>query len=93
MDKLVGRVLRQRETWWNAFKQGCRIKGYDYEKMPGEFKYRYPAPGSSEQTPESRPNMFKEHYTTPFRDSDFNIRPVDKMPEPAPFVRNMPRVE
>ena len=33
------------------------------------------------QTEETRPMMYKEHYTTPFRDSEFNIRPKDKMPE------------
>ena len=35
--------------------------------------------------------MYKQHYTTPFRDSDFNIRPKDKQP-PTPVMKTSHRM-
>jgi hypothetical protein len=46
MDKLALKLNRKRLNWWDAFKKGISIQGYDYYKPPAEIKYRYPAPGS-----------------------------------------------
>ena len=54
------------------------IHGYAYYEMPGEIRYRYPAPGSCDQAKIDHPNLFKRHWKTPFRDSHLNIRPKEK---------------
>jgi hypothetical protein len=57
---------------------GLSIKGYEYYKIPEEIRFRYPAPGSVALDDSSYPHLFKKHWKTPFRDSHFNIRPLEK---------------
>lgn len=77
MDKLATAVNRTRLNWWDAFKKGINIKGYEYYKPPGEIKYRYPAPGSCPIDDEDHP--YNEHYKTPFKASHYNIRDKKKV--------------
>jgi len=73
MDKVVGRLNQTRLNWWQAFKQGVNLKGYNYYKPPPELKYRYPAPGSAPLDPVDHPNLYKKHWKTPYRESPYNI--------------------
>jgi hypothetical protein len=73
MDKVTTKLNLTRLNWWSAFKQSLNIKGYDYYKHPDELKYRYPAPGSCPKLPEDHPNLYKQHWKTPYRDSPYNI--------------------
>ena len=57
---------------------GVNIKGYEYYNIPGEIRMRYPAPGSVALDEVSYPHLFKKHWKTPFRDSQFNIRRKEK---------------
>ncbi len=74
MDKVLGKIYQTRENWWQAFKLGANLKGYDYYKPPPELKYRYPAPGSVAQDEQSYPHLFKKHWKTPYRESPYNIQ-------------------
>jgi len=78
MDKVVAKVKQTRHNWWEAFKLSLKIRGYEYYKPPPEIKYRYPAPGSCALTPEDRPNLYKKHWKTPFRESPYNIQIKEK---------------
>lgn len=77
MNKVIRRVKQTRENCWEAFKSTVRLRGYEYYKPPPEVKYRYPAPGSVPQTPEDKPNLYKNHWKTSFKDSELNIRPKE----------------
>jgi len=72
------RLNLTRKNWYEAFKMGMMIKGYEYYEAPGEIRYRYPAPGSVALDDSSYPHLFKKHWKTPFRDSHFNIRQQEK---------------
>jgi hypothetical protein len=78
VDKIVTKVSQTRKNWYEAFKMGCNIKGYEYYKYPDEIRYRYPAPGSVPLDEVSYPHLFKKHWKTPFRDSPYNIRRKEK---------------
>lgn len=78
MDKVVGRLNQTRLNWWQAFKQGVNLKGYNYYKPPPELKYRYPAPGSAPLDPVDHPNLYKKHWKTPYRESPYNIQKKEK---------------
>lgn len=78
MDKVLGKVNQTRLNWWQAFKSGINLKGYDYYKHPAELKYRYPAPGSCDQTEVDQPHLFKTHWKTPWRDSPYNIQKKER---------------
>jgi hypothetical protein len=80
MDKVLGKINQTRLNWWQAFKLGCNLKGYDYYKPPPEIKYRYPAPGSVPQDEDNYHHLFKKHYKTPYRDSPYNIQKKEKIP-------------
>lgn len=73
MDKVVGRLNQTRHNWWEAFKLSISIKGYKYYVMPPELKFRYPAPGSCPLDEVDHPNLYKNHWKTPYRDSNYNI--------------------
>ena len=55
------------------------LRGYDYWKQPKEIKYRYPAPGSVPQRPQDRPHLYKHDWRTPFTESPFDVRTIDKV--------------
>lgn len=78
VDKVAQRLNITRRNWYDAFKMGLSIKGYEYYKIPEEIRFRYPAPGSVALDDSSYPHLFKKHWKTPFRDSHFNIRPLEK---------------
>jgi len=78
MNRLVNKVQSTRKNWFEAFKVGCNIHGYNYYEMPAEIRYRYPAPGSGALDSTSHPHLYKKHWKTPFRDSQFNIRNKEK---------------
>jgi hypothetical protein len=46
MEKLATKINKTRLNWWVSFKEGLKIKGYEYYQPPPELRYRYPAPGS-----------------------------------------------
>lgn len=52
---------------------------YKYYQIPPNLKYRYPAPGSCDLAKEDHPNLFKSHWKTPYRESEFNIRIKEKI--------------
>ena len=77
MDKVIGKIKNVRFNWWEAFKQGVKLNGYEYYKPPKEIKYRYPAPGSVPLDKRSKPNLFKKDFKLPYKDSLYNIRAKD----------------
>lgn len=78
MDKVLNKVNQTRLNWWQAFKLGISLKGYDYYKPPPEIKYRYPAPGSVPHDEVDHPNLYKKHWKTPYRDSTYFIQKKEK---------------
>ena len=78
VDKIVKKVVETRKNWYEAFRLGVNIKGYEYYKSPGEIKYRNPAPGSVALDEVSQPHLFKKHWKMPFRESPYNIRRKEK---------------
>ena len=84
--KLLQKVEQTRENWWTAFKGFCTLRGYRYYNNPAEAKYRYPAPGSVAHTPEDKPNLFKNHWKTPWVESEHNIRPKELLEPYDPVV-------
>ena len=80
VEKVIKNVKRNNHVMWDAFKAGMNIHGYNYYEIPPELRYRYPAPGSTAIDKKSFPHMFKAHWKTPFRDSQFNIRPKEVRP-------------
>lgn len=79
MDKLLGKLNQTRLNWYQAFKGGIGIKGYDYYKPPGEIKYRYPAPGSCPHDEVDHPHLYKKHWKTPYRESPYNIQKKERL--------------
>lgn len=45
--------------------------------MPEGIKYRYPAPGSCPLDVMDNPNLYKNDWKVPFRNSDYNIQKVE----------------
>lgn len=78
MDKVLGKLNQTRLNWYQAFKGGISVKGYDYYKHPAELKYRYPAPGSCPLDEADHPHLYKKHWKTPYRESPFNIQKREK---------------
>jgi len=78
MDKVLGKLNQTRLNWYQAFKGGIGIKGYDYYKVPAELKYRYPAPGSCPHDEVDHPNLYKKHWKTPYRESPYNIQKKER---------------
>jgi hypothetical protein len=78
VDKVVGKVYSVRKNWYDAFKMGANMKGYQYYQIPDNLRYRYPSPGSVAMDEVSYPHLFKKHWKLPFRDSPYNIRRVEK---------------
>ena len=78
MDKVVTTFRATRERWYEAFKLARGVRGHAYYKIPDGIKYRYPAPGSCPHDKDDHQNLFKPHWKTPYRDSPYNIRPVEK---------------
>lgn len=78
MDKVLGKINQTRLNWWQAFKLGINLKGYNYYKPPPEIKYRYPAPGSSPHDEVDHPHLYKKHWKTPYRESPYNIQKKEK---------------
>ena len=78
MERVANKVSQTRKNWYNAFKLACNIKGYEYYQPPDEIRYRYPSPGSVALDKDSYPHLFKKHWKTPFRDSPYNIRGIEK---------------
>lgn len=77
MDKVVNTVKKTRADMWGAFKAGLSIKGYKYYEPPSQIKYRYPAPGSCSLDHLDHPNLYKNDWKTPFRQSDYNIQKIE----------------
>jgi len=73
VDRIVKTVKKGRADVWEAFKKSISITGYKYYVPPPEVKYRYPAPGSCALDVDDHPNLYKNNWKTPFRQSDYNI--------------------
>lgn len=78
VDKVVKRAYKARDNWWEAVKAGVNLHGYYYYDIPPNLRYRYPAPGSCALDEVSYPHLFKAHWKTPFRNSQYNIRQKEK---------------
>jgi hypothetical protein len=78
MDKIIKAASKARRDGWQAFKSGISLKGYDYYKPPEAVKYRYPAPGSCALDVDDHFNLYKDDWKRPFRQSEFNIRPIEQ---------------
>jgi hypothetical protein len=78
MDKVLGKLNQTRLNWYQAFRGGITIKGYDYYNHPKELKYRYPAPGSCPLDEVDHPHLYKKHWKTPYRESNYNIQKREK---------------
>lgn len=97
VDKVIKRVNTSRLSMWSAFKGACNIHGYNYYEIPAELRYRYPAPGSCAHDQIDHPNLYKKHWKTPFRDSNYNIRNVEKVvtmeDNTDHFISEMPKLD
>jgi hypothetical protein len=79
-DKVVKAIKRGRADMWDSVVKGLSITGYKYYK-PHEslgIHFRYPAPGSGALDWEDHPNLYKQHWKTPFRQSEYNISQKEK---------------
>lgn len=83
IERLVSQAQKTQKNWFEAFKAAGNLHGYNYYEIPPELRYRYPAPGSCHHTKTDMPNLFKKHWKTPFRDSQFNIRGEERYPSVA----------
>lgn len=72
-DKVVGIVKKGRAEAWSAFKKGISITGYKYYQPPSAYKFRFPSPGSCQLDWADHPNLYKNDWKTPFRQSEYNI--------------------
>ena len=82
VDKILSRVERTKANWWTHLKKASNISpNYKYYEIHENLKYRYPSPGSCEQAKYDHPNLFKIHWKTPYRESQYNLRPKEKRPE------------
>ena len=77
VDRVITAGKKARRDAWAAFKTGLQIKGYKYYQPPEQIKYRYPAPGSCPLDVADHPNLYKNDWKTPFRNSDYNIQKVE----------------
>ena len=78
MEKVVTTFRTTRDRWYEAFKLARRVRGHEYYKIPDGIKYRYPAPGSCPHDKDDHQNLFKPHWKTPYRDSPYNIRLIER---------------
>ena len=78
VDKLLVKARKTRKNWFEAFQMTISVKGHHYYDIPDGIKYRYPAPGSCPLDKEDHPNLYKKHWKTPFRESNYNIRQKEK---------------
>ena len=76
-DKLLKAAQRARQDMWKSMKNGVWIHGYEYYKPPEEISYRYPAPGSCPLDESDHPNLYKNDWKTPFRNSEYNIARIE----------------
>ncbi len=88
MDKVIAKVGQTRHNWWDATKQFTRLHGYRYYEPPKELKFRYPAPGSVAHERNDHPNLFKKNWKQPYRDSPYNIRPIEQRWTPDTETEN-----
>ena len=77
VDRVVHATKKAQKDMWGAFKEGLAIKGYAYYEPPAQIKYRYPAPGSCPLDVADHPNLYKNDWKVPFRNSDYNIAKVE----------------
>lgn len=65
---------------WGSFVRGLSITGYKYYKgkLEDGVHFRYPAPGSGALDYEERPNLYKQHWKTPFRQSEYFVSKKEK---------------
>jgi hypothetical protein len=77
-EQEVAFIKRNNHNMWDAFKRSVNLHGYKYYDIPPELRYRYPSPGSCTNDVHNQPHLFKQHWKLPFRDSRFNIRPIEK---------------
>lgn len=80
MERIISKIKRTRYNWWEAFKEGIKLRGYYYYKMPPELKWRYPSPGSVPLTKDDRRNLYRHDWKTPFKESIYNIRVKEQGP-------------
>ena len=70
---------------------------YKYYDFHPNLKYRYPAPGSCELAKKDHPNLYKKHWKTPYRYSQFNIRPKEKFEDfgetTVNYISTMPELD
>ena len=78
-DKIAKAANRARFDMWQSFKNGLKIKGYEYYEPPQELTYRYPAPGSCPLDELDHPNLYKNDWKTPFRTSEYNISKIEQV--------------
>lgn len=78
VDKVIGAVKRNNHTMWGAFKASMNLHGYNYYEIPPEIRYRYPSPGSCANDKVNQPHLYKQKWKTPFRNSPYNIRTIEK---------------
>ena len=95
-DKILKAAQRARMNAWTSFKAGINLHGYEYYKPPAEVNYRYPAPGSCPLDEDDHPNLYKNDWKTPFRQSEYNIQKIemvfdDEDPRQAEnYISNIP---
>jgi len=77
VDRIIKTVKKSRADAWDAFKRSISITGYKYYVPPPEVKYRFPAPGSCALDQDDHPNLYKNDWKTPFRQSDYNIQKIE----------------
>lgn len=78
VDKVISSVKRNNHAMWTAFKASVNLYGYKYYDIPPELRYRYPSPGSCDNDANNQFHLYKTHWKLPFRDSPYNLRPIEK---------------
>jgi len=78
VEKIVTAVKKNNHSMWATFKASMNLYGYNYYDCPPEIKYRYPSPGSCSNDRLNQHHLYKFNWKLPFRDSPFNIRPIER---------------
>lgn len=78
VDRVTKAAWKAQGDMWGAFKAGISIKGYRYYEPPATIKYRYPAPGSCSLDVADHPNLYKNDWKVPFRNSEYNIAKIER---------------
>jgi len=86
VDRVVHATKKAQKDMWGAFKAGLAIKGYAYYEPPAEIKYRYPAPGSCSLDVKDHPNLYKNDWKVPYRNSDYYISKVEWAEDDDQFI-------